>query len=310
MYSESQISEIWVDDILTRYRQQVGNLELPIDEKELIIAVEHSKGIKIDIEEKENPCALKSEGFLIPKRGGFTLHYYTKPRKAGIALFNILARTRFTICHELAHIYFYDCNHTIPRLTATHQEYMCHKIARNMLLPKETVIKKFYEQYNLGDNYIFFLRKFSKDAKVGLLPLAWRLTEDLSLVKDAMITFWFYKNKGCEREKKDKAISFEDYQLHTRSCLQLKKLLPKYWREQIYRRSWEAIVKKVAISGNSCLSKSLRIEGLQKKEGKVKNIVFDIECETLRDLSVQKSLLIWLNKSPIYDLLSVYRFYL
>lgn len=293
----------WADEILVQYRQKVGNIILPMDEKILVVAMEELKGIKIELEEKEKVSVHKNEGILMPKRGGFKLRYGANSYKEKERIFNPVARKRFTICHELGHILFYDCSHTIPRLSINPREHVCHEIARRLLLPKDTVKKKFSEEYNSETSLVPFLREFAKDAKVSLYPLAIRLTEDLSLLKDVMITFWKYKGDRSQPE-----ICYEDFTPDSKTCPELRKFLPKYWRRHIHMKAWDEAVREVAITGTPLFKKTLYMEGKRRKKGKIKCIAFDIKCEPLVDLSNQLSLLKWTNQVFIYDVVSVEKF--
>ena len=300
---DKETVEKWIDEILIRYQQKEGDVILPIDARKLVTVMEELKGIKIELEEKERVSVHEDEGILIPQRGGFILKCGSNPYKGKEKYFNPVARKRFTICHELAHILFYNCNDAIPKISIIPREHICNEIARELLLPKEAVKKKFSEEYDSDSDSLPFLRKFAKEVKVSLYPVSIRLTEDLSLLKDTMITFWEYTGDRSEPE-----ICYKIFAPDSKTCPELRKFLPKYWRRRIHTKAWDEIVREVAINGTSLSKKSLYIEGKRRKKGKLKRILFDIECETLVNLSNQQSLLKWTNQVPVFDVLSAEKF--
>lgn len=293
--------EKWIDEVVVRYQQKMGNVTLPIDEQKLVTTIEELKGVKIELKEREKVSVHKSEGILMPKRGGFILEYGFNPYKGREKISNPVARKRFTICHELGHIFFYSCDYIIPKLSITPREDVCNEIARKLLLPKEAVKKKFNEEYNSNNNLIPFLRKFAREAKVSLYPLVIRLTEDLSLLEDVMITFW-----RCTGDISQPDVRYEDFTPDSKTCPELRKFLPKYWRRCIHIKAWDEVVREVAIKGIALSKNSLCIEGKRRNKGKLKHILFDIECETWMDLSDQQPLLKWVNQA--YNAISVEKF--
>jgi len=304
---DNQIIQEWVDKILRNYQQKEGGISLPVDEKTLITVIEELKGIHIELDERRKVFRYKDEGLLIPKKGGFILRYGLETFDKGRKLFNLKARRRFTICHELAHIFFYNCNYTIPKLTVAPPEHVCHKIAMELLLPKDIVQEKFDKEYKSNNTLISSLRRFAKDANVGLYPIVIRLVEDLSLLEDVMITFWEYEKDKHLLMGIDREISYKDFKKDPKTSNQLRKFLPKYWRNRILIEAWDKGIREVALGKKSQFQKSLYIEGKRKKEGKVKSILFDIECETWRD-SNQQSLLKWIDQVNVCDVLSVMKF--
>lgn len=295
--------ENWINEVLVRYRERKGNISLPIDEKILITAIEELKGIKIELKEKKKVSVHKNEGILAPKRGGFVLEYGLDTYNGKEKYANVLARRRFTICHELGHIFFYSYDNVIPKIFVTPREDVCHEIARKLLLPEEAVKRKFREQYDSNNKLVSFLRKFGREAKVSLYPLTIRLTEELSLLKDAMITFWKFNDKGFQPK-----IHYGNFIADSKTCPELRKLLPRYWRRCVHVKAWNEVVKNVVTNGTPILKNSLCIEGKRRKNGRLRSMIFDIECETLVDLSEQQRLLKWMNQNTMYNAISVEKF--
>lgn len=297
-----------VDDILNRYHQTAGNSGFPLDARVLVEAAQEYMGIKIELAERTVVSRHDDEGALIPVRGGFILQFGLRTREGKKDLFNPTARRRFTICHELAHALFYQCGEGVPKLAVNHvPEHVCHKLAREFLLPEALVDEHVRVQYNAKDHLIPFLRAFAKHADVGIYPLVKRLTEDLSLLNDRMITLWNYHGK---EEQFGKIVpGYRDFIPDSKTSPELRRLLPKYWRERIHEEAWNAAVKTVATDGTSICRKSLYLEGKRKKDGKRKRISFDIECETLVELPQgQQALLKWTSLVPLYDLISSEKF--
>lgn len=292
-----------VTDILSRYQQEVGEIALPIDEKILITVVEDLKHIDIEIVEKRRTFVGSNEGIVVPKKGGFILQYGLGSWKNGTRYFNPSARRRFTVCHELAHILFYDCSRVIPRKGGTPKEHECHAIARQLLLPEICMERKLAEECNPNKRMIPFLREFSRQANVALYPLVIRLTEDLSLLENVMITFWEYS-----RDHNINKICYRDFRKDAKLCPQLKKFLPRYWRNIVHMKVWDEIVRETVYEGSGLYSpKNLYVRGKRRVKGKVRSFYFKVECETLMEtVAGQRSLLRWTNQGS--KALSVQKF--
>ena len=292
----------WVNNILANYRKKVCNPTFPINEKILVNVIEENEGIDIELIEKETVHVGKDEGILVPKRGGFLLQYGKRSLKEEKQLFNLFARSRFTICHELAHIFVYDCSHDIPKMTKKPHDYICDSIARRLLLPKDMLEKEFSKRYRSDNPIIPFLRDLTRDTGVGLYPLVKRLTEELSLIDDAMITFWTYNiNSNLEQIN---AAEYSNYRKDSKTCPRLRKLLPKYWRDRIHLMVWKKFVKEWVTSGKIPSSdEKMFILGKKRTQGKKKIISFKVECETL---ARKPSLYDGTEKR--YDLFSVEKF--
>ncbi len=270
----------WVNNILANYRKKVGNPTFPINEKILVNVIEENEGIDIELIEKETVHIGKDEGILVPKRGGFLLQYGKRSLEEEKQLFNLFARSRFTICHELAHIFFYDCSHDIPKMAKKPHEYICDSIARRLLLPKDMLEKEFSKRYHSDNSIIPFLRGLGRDTGVGLYPLAKRLTEELSLIDDAMITFW--KHNINSNLKQINAFEYSNYRKDSKTCPSLRNLLPKYWRDRIHSLVWKKYVKELVTSGEIPSSdEKMFILSKKRIHGKKKIISFTVECETL-----------------------------
>jgi Zn-dependent peptidase ImmA (M78 family) len=273
-----------VNEIHTRYKQKVGNLNFPINEYVLITILEEMKGIKIELEEikKENSYRIP-EGVLIPRRGGFLIRYVINPLRYSNnneRIISPVVRKRFTICHELAHILFYDCNSTVPKLYVNHEEYICDDIARRLLLPEETLRIKFQRYRADIDNLIPFLREIAKEAKVSIYPLVKRVIEDLSLLENTMITFWFLKKVYKDELKKENPIVILE-RVDSKLSKELKNNLTLYWRRQIRKHVWNKAIKMIIDKEKEppIFLSSQYIEGKRRKKGKLKKVLFNVECD-------------------------------
>lgn len=280
----SEMVDELINEIHAQYKQKVGNLNLPINEHVLITILEEMKGIKIELEEmgKENSAELR-DGVLLPKRGGFLIKYTINSlvhSKRNERIVSSVVRKRFTICHELAHILFYDCSSTVPKLYVKPEEYICDEIARRLLLPKETLQLKFQKYRPDANNLIPFLREIAKEAKVSIYPLVKRVIEDLSLLKNTMITFWYlkklYENKP-QIENPKVILDRADSKL----CKELKNILTPYWRRQIRKHVWNEAIKMIIddVKKAPIFIEGKNIESKKRRKGKLKNVLFSIECD-------------------------------
>jgi Zn-dependent peptidase ImmA (M78 family) len=283
-----------VDEILKCYKEKVGNLNFPINEYILINIIEELKGINIELEKiKGKNIARLNEGILIPKRGGFLIKYDINPLihyNGNERIITSVARKRFTICHELAHVLFYDCNSSVPKLYEKPEEHICDEIARKLLLPEEPLKLKF-QRYRSDGNLIPFLREITKEARVSIYPLVKRVIEDLSLLKNVMITFWFLKRSfenGYQIENPKVILNRTDSKL----CGEYKKILTPFWRERIREQVWDRAIK-IIIDGTKkppILLHSLCIESKRRRKGRLKSILFNVECNFYYE---QQSLFKW-----------------
>lgn len=303
--SEEAIQK-WVNDVIDRYAQKAGGIAAPVCEKRLCEAVEELKGIRIKCQASEKPSIFE-EGLLIPVRKGFVIQYRVLDHRG--RRFPTV-KMRETICHELAHILFYDCNSSIPQLLMVPPEHICHNIARQLLLPEGILRRRFSETIKPDVNLVRLLRELSSEFKVALWIMTQRLTEDLSLLKDTMITFWKYKNKDdwFIFIKPDEQIDRKDFHPDSRLCPELKNFLPEYWRNRVHMKAWDNVVSKVVLQGQAIRQSSLYVQRKRQREGKIKGILFDIECEPWIDLSSQSTFEWKDQKRPIYNVISVEKF--
>lgn len=272
---KEDIFQKWIKDILQKYEEKVRFVTLPICERTLSKVIEELKGIKITIE-PDKKISTFDEGFLMPIKGGFIIKHGTLASEQ--EKFSDV-RIRATICHELAHILFYDCTSLIPKLQAASPEDWCHDIARNLLLPTTIVKEKFSEKSKTNSSLIDIIEELSRGFQVSRMLTVKKLTEDLSLVKDTMITFWRYV--GEQSNNLNDQIRYKDYQRDPKLSPDLKKLLPEYWRDKIHREAWDKVVSKVAVNSVSEHARSLYLEGKNRKSGKIKSIPFTIHCKPL-----------------------------
>lgn len=292
----------WINKILEKYKQKVGFITLPICEKTLCKVVEELKGIRISIEPDKKP-SIFDEGLLLPVQGGFIIKYGTLDKNQ--KKFHDV-KIRETICHELAHILFYDCTSLIPHLKTISPEYLYHDIARQLLLPEQIVRQKFSEKIKTNSNLLHIIEQLSKDFQVALILMVRRLTEDLSLLNDTMVTFWKYKSE--KGHFLNKQICYKDYRPDPKLSPELRRLLPKYWRNLVHIEAWDKVVSKVAIGEANDFPESLYVGGRKKKRGIIKSIPFKIQCASLYNRSNNLSFG-WKNAiKPVLMILSVKKF--
>lgn len=174
--SEEEAIEQLVNNLLREYEKSVGKLSPPIEPARLAQLM----GAKVE----EAPDSIASEGQLLPIRGGFIIRY-----KSGAPAY----RTNLTICHEIAHIFFYDRTQSVPKrsfrnLPTQKEEYLCFLAARQLLVPEEILIH--HVRSLLDRPSLDLLRELSTRFRVSLPIMARRLTEDTSLIDKVMFTTW------------------------------------------------------------------------------------------------------------------------
>lgn len=292
----------WVKDILREYEKKTRFITPPVCEKTLCKVIEDLRGIKIIIE-PDKKISTFDEGFLVPIHGGFIIKYGTLDTED--KKFSDV-RIRSTICHELAHILFYDCTSLVPKLKMVSPEDWCHDMARYLLLPDNLIKESFLEVNRVGSNSIDMIEELSKKFQVSRMLIVKRVTEDLSLLKDTMVTFWRYK--GEKGNSLNKQIHYKDYQKVSKLSPELGRLLPNYWRKLIHNEVWDKVLSKVAIGSADNIPKSLYVEGKRRNKGKIKSIPFKIECEPLY-IGFNNLLFDWEGDiRPILNILSVEKF--
>jgi len=163
-------------NLLFEYKKRFGTLQPPIDP----VRVAELVGAKVE----EAPASIASEGQLLPIRHGFIIRY-----RSGLPP----SRINLTICHEIAHTFFYDCSQSIPkrlfgRQPTKEEENLCFVAARQLLVPSETLNKSVHDVLDLP--LLHLLRRLSHRFHASLPVMAIRLTKDTSLINNVMFTFW------------------------------------------------------------------------------------------------------------------------
>lgn len=292
----------YVSNILEKYEQKVGVITPPICVDTLCNVIKELNEINIEIE-PDKKISILDKGLLMPVQGGFIIKYGVADKDQK-KFHNV--KIRETICHELAHILFYDCAPEIPHLKIKPPEYLCHDIARQLLLPDCLVREKFSEKIRTNSDLIHIIQKLSGEFKVALMLIVKKLTEDLSLLDDTMVTFW--KHESRKDSFLSKQIRYKDYRPDSKLSPGLRRLLPKYWRDLIYIEVWDKVVSKVAIGKTNDLPKCLYVEGKKRKKGRIKSIPFEIQCVSLYDRPNNLSFVWESNIRPALNILSVMKF--
>lgn len=280
-----------VNEIFKRYKQKMGCLRFPINEYVLVDIIEELKGIKIELKEVEEKAFVGlNEGLLMPKKGGFLLKYSTSPFRGEERIISPTIRRRFTICHELAHILFYNCKEIVPKLHRQPEEHICDNIARRLLLPEELLIPKF-EEYEYNGDLIPLLRKIADEAKVSLYPLVKRVIEDLSLLEKTIITFWYVKESlEFLPQEGTKKVILE--RMDSKISQDLKNIITPYWRRKIRQKVWNDVIERT-MDGAKKLPVFLYpmyVKSKKRTKERLKLISFSVECDFYsRQLSLLSS---------------------
>jgi len=236
--SEEEAIEQLVENLLREYEKSVGELSPPIESARLAQLM----GAKVE----EAPDSIASEGQLLPIRGGFIIRY-----RSGAPAY----RTNLTICHEIAHIFFYDHTQSVPKRPFRHlptqkEEYLCFLAARQLLVPERILI---HHVHSLLDRpSLDLLRELSTRFRVSLPIMARRLTEDTSLIDKVMFTTWIcQKSIGTSnqsihgRQQYSLASSFNIWKKHSYLSPVLAKEFNAYRRGLILEKAL-SLVERVA----------------------------------------------------------------
>lgn len=177
---EEEAIEQLVENLLREYKKRFGVSSPPIEPARLAQLM----GAKVE----EAPDSIASEGQLLPIRGGFII----RCRRGAPAY-----RTNLTICHEIAHIFFYEPSQSIPKrpfgkLPTQKEEYLCFLAARQLLVPKEILID--HVRGLLDRPSLDLLRELSNRFRASLPIMATRVTQDTSLIDNVMFTTWVCRN--------------------------------------------------------------------------------------------------------------------
>lgn len=263
-------AQIFIKDFILGEYEKKKPLSPPVNIDIIKALICEYKGIKIlDNEPLESESVY--EGRLIPIEGGFKILLNQNEKFLYI-------RKKFTLCHELAHIFFYDCNHRVPRKIITPPEDICYKIARQILIPDKLVEKHFNELYN---NKLFLfskkldfpllkkIKELARIYEVSLEAMVDKLMLDKSLFKKEVITFWeFNEKKQCP------SISFKNFDKRTKISSHLKTCsevsLSSYkFREYIYPKIWRDLVENTITTGKAESKEITIIFKREKKELKI-----------------------------------------
>lgn len=164
-------------------------------------------------------------------------------------------RTNLTICHEIAHIFFYDRSQSIPKrpfgnLPTQKEEELCFFAARQMLVPKELLIE---QVHGLKDRpSLDLLRELSSRFRVSLPIMAMRLTGDTSIIDKVMFTTWVQRHLPAAssqsirgRQHNPSGSSSNIWTKCSYLSPALAKRLNAYWRGVIHEKAL-SLVERVA----------------------------------------------------------------
>jgi len=286
----------WIFEILNSYNQINSDIAQPVHVEKLCKIIEKKKKVKIKCEFDNSPSVWE-EGLLIPVTGGFIIRCKTLA-KDGKKFLAFRRKTRETIVHELAHILAYDCRTPIPRPSENLPEHIFHFIARELLVPAETIKNEYLLNYSkLSTSRIKMLKYLSNQFIVAHKIIADRLTTDLSIIKDTMFTFWKSKNKDPQiRYFRPDELCFKP---ESKLSDELREYLPSYWRQRVYIEVLSKVINK-AVYGDY-IKEFLCIKGKKKKNGQLKNIPFEIECQVENNPFNCIKLDLRTNNNYIYD---------
>ncbi|MFB0557102.1 MAG: ImmA/IrrE family metallo-endopeptidase [Dehalococcoidia bacterium] len=253
--------ECLINKLLYAYERKYGDLRPPINAWLLARLVE--------AEVEAAPPSLTSEGQLLPVQGGFIIRY-----RMGLPL----QRIRLTICHEIAHTFFYDRSLPVPKRPlgkrpTSEEEQICFQIARQLLVPQETL--RGYMGSISNFPRLSLLSRLAKTFQVSLPVMAMRLTQDTSLISNSIFTFWEIRNptnivdRELTEERLDNFVTRSFKPKLSYLSPSLAQILSTYWRTRLFRTAG-SLVEQAACTG-TVKSKSLEI-------GKRKRFQFLLEA--------------------------------
>lgn len=226
-----------IDNLLYAYKCKYGNVHPPINPWLLARLV--------DAEVEAAPLSLTSEGQLLPVQGGFIIRY-----RKGLPP----QRIRLTICHEIAHTFFYGRGLPLPKRPlgkqpTSEEEQICFQVARQLLVPKE-MLRGYLDSLS-NPPRLTLLSRLAKTFQVSLPVMAMRLTLDTSLISNSMFTFWEIRNPTniVDRELTEEQLSnFDTCSFRPKLSYlspSLAQILSSYWRTLLFRTA-RSLVEQVA----------------------------------------------------------------
>lgn len=263
--------ESFAKSLLSEYEKEFGSLEPPINLYKLAwlrnirikFAPQDAKfeGILLPIRERKEPTRRKDPRFII---------YYRSALPVG--------RRNLTICHEIAHTFFYDTSSNFPKrrnhlVSRKYEEILCFEIARQLLIPEISLRKKFFEYSNLPP--LELLNKLSVLFQASLQIMAKRVTEDTDLLSNTMFIFWHSKVNSMDKYLRPDSVSSQD----------TKKILKKGFRH-LYINSKNSVVYQAV----SEVVATGRARKEWKEIGKRKRVRFYLEAEPINPIYVISAL--------------------
>lgn len=246
-----------VNSLLFEYKKRFGDLQPPIDPFRLAELV----GATVE----EAPASIASEGQLLPIWGGFIIRY-----RAGVPA---SYRVNLTICHEIAHTFFYDYSQSIPkrsfgRQPTKEEENLCFLAARQLLVPRETLNKCLHDVLDRPPLYL--LRELANRFHASLPIMAMRLTKDTSLINNLMFTFWVLRDtSGTSNEQPTQGqepnhdiSSLSMWRKHSYLSSAVEDVFSTYQRSLIYEKTL-SLVQRVA---NNILGPKTELLEIGKKK--------------------------------------------
>jgi len=253
-----EVCEPRIREILDQYRKAKGDLAPPMDPIQLASIC----NCRVQIVPERG----SHEGVLIRSRGGFIIQHRRDLHET---------RKNLTICHEIAHTFFFDSSSPIPRRVRQHrqEESLCFSVARRLLVPEEPLHKMFESLWS-REQPLASLARLSNVFTCSLEIMADRLTTDTSLLRDELITFWRVKNATGAKKHAETTRSFnysyEHFRKESRLSPELAVVFPPYQRSKhLYGQVWSELVDRL-LKGENPEPATMELQWKRRVEGRMR----------------------------------------
>ena len=259
------------EEVLKRYKEEVGNLNPPIDLIDL--------GECLDIKVKKILLSkdINCDALLIPIVGGFKIKLKNEDK------LHSTYRTRFSCAHEMAHTFFYEIEdggvpfRAVPG-GSKYEEKLCDIAAAELLMPKDALEKKANKLVNRYGYSFSTLLKLKETFKTSLRSIAIRVTNNLD---NGWRNYLIAKLKPIyESNKPTKIIAFEkewesknikNMNIALRRMIDEKELIFDIFKEMINQRGKK--VSKYIYENDFCCN-GINIKVALLNEGYIRNTSF------------------------------------
>lgn len=189
------------------------------------------------------PASLKSEGKLLPVKGGFLILYREDLHPH---------RRNLTICHEIAHTFFYENVEVHPARILPHspkEEKLCFFAAEHLLVPS-ALLRELTAAYSSLEP-LPLLKGLARQFEAAAWVVAKRITSEPTTAPQMVVTFWDMRDFRATLFPEsvplsDSTTTIKKISKKTAISASLKPLLPPYRRDRLEELVFPLVCKVAA----------------------------------------------------------------